>query len=146
MMGSSCLVAMGRPTARFGPGNTLGPPCQDTSRWLTFARIKADLLSTTLEVQTCSNLYRTLQHQKDSWQSTPHVAFFLFTDFICFLCFSWSKDRTHQNTKHHPTIKPSSIPKNIFKITPLFTPPKKVLPPEIQHVNGKPLSLIGDTS
>lgn len=151
MMGSSCLVAMGRQTARLGPGNTLGPPCQDTSRWLTFARIEADLLSTTLEVQTCSNLYKTLQHQKDSWQSTPHVCFLFFTDFISFLFFSWSKDPLSppHTPKHQATIKPSSIPKkNLQNHTSFHSPPKKSLPPppEIQHVNGKPLSLLGDTS
>lgn len=132
MMGSSCLVAMGRQTARLGPGNTLGPPCQDTSRWLTFARIEADLLSTTLEVQTCSNLYKTLQHQKDSWQSTPHVCFLflhrLHQLFVFLLVKRPLVPPAHTKTpSNHQAIinsKEKSSKSHLFSL-----PPKKSLPP-----------------
>ena len=115
-------------------GLALGPPCQDTSRWLTIAQIEADLLSTTLEVQTCSNLYRTLQHQKDSWQSTPHVCFLflhrLHQLFVFLLVkrplFPPSHAPNHQAPPNHQTIINSK--KHLQNHTALHSPQKSLTP------------------
>ena len=96
---------------------------------------EAGLLSTTLEVQTCSNLYRTLQHQKDSWQSTPHVCFLFLHRLHQFFVFLLVKRPLFPiaRTKTPSTTQPSShhqFQKTSSKSHPFSLPsPKKSYPP-----------------
>ena len=79
--------------------------------------------------------------------------FFLFTEIICFLFYSWhllsikssrfprAKPK-HQAPPNHQAIINSN--KHLQNHTSFHSP--QSLTPEIQHVNGKPPSLIGHTS
>ena len=85
----------------------------------------------------CKHVQTSIEHysiRKIHGSPHPMFAFFLFTDFICFLCFSWSKDPfspshapKHQAPPNHQTIINSK--KHLQNHTSLHSPQKSLTPP-----------------